>query len=569
MNSGLPRLVLVLSLLFVLSPSLRAQDQAKTPKKPSVKPTPAILKNLPAGLYAHIDTSEGGLVFRLHYKRARSTVYNFISLAEGRKAWLDPKTKKKVKRPFYNGLTIHRIVKDVLIQAGCPVGDGQGGPGYSFAQEFHAELRHDSPGVLSMIATREGSHGSQFFVTLAPAARLDGRFSVFGKLQRGKSLLMALSKHATDARGQPKPKVVIKTVSIHRVGEDAELWDPVDDALKAVPEAEGPIDPKRVWKPGQKLHRRVNVQVLILHYQGLKAASLVCPYTKKEAKEIAQKIVRLARQKGVTFNTLERLYSDTASNNQTLAIRQGSSHWAADLKQALSLKVGQVSEPLDTELGWVILYRPKAYMARHIFVSWKGGPCPKVQRSREQALARVNELAKKWRAGEDFVSLLRSYHDPLRERGLFRGRSLGSSAYFAAHEFPPVGKQASQLKLGEVSQPIETEQGWFLVQRIEPRSARHILLSWKGNKRVPGVQRSRKDAKALALSIVTQLKKGLKFEDFLDQSDDKVTPGGEYIDFAPEHMEKAFSKTVFSQKLGDISGVVETPYGFHIIQRTG
>src|ERR1051325_2257506 len=101
-------------------------------------------------LLAHFTTSEGDFTIKLFDQEAPKTVENFVGLAEGTKEWVDPKTNKKVKRPYYDGVIFHRVIDGFMIQGGCPIGQGTGGPGFKFADEFHGKLRHSKAGILSM-----------------------------------------------------------------------------------------------------------------------------------------------------------------------------------------------------------------------------------------------------------------------------------------------------------------------------------------------------------------------------------------------------------------------------------
>jgi|SRR5579871_3874444 len=131
-------------------------------------------------LYAEFDTSEGKIKAELFWEKAPATVRNFVELAQGKKSWVDPKTNAQVQKPLYDGTIFHRVIKGFMIQGGDPKGDGTGGPGYRFKDEFNVELRHDKKGILSMANAGPNTNGSQFFFMDEPKAHLDGRHSVFG-----------------------------------------------------------------------------------------------------------------------------------------------------------------------------------------------------------------------------------------------------------------------------------------------------------------------------------------------------------------------------------------------------
>jgi peptidyl-prolyl cis-trans isomerase A (cyclophilin A) len=169
------------------------------------------------GTYAILETSQGTMAFRLFEKEAPKTVANFIGLAEGTKEFSDPRSGQATKRPFFDGLTFHRVIPDFMIQGGCPLGTGTGGPGYKFADEFHPSLRHDAPGKLSMANSGPGTNGSQFFVTVAPTPWLDNRHTIFGEVVEGQDVAVNISKIPRDAGDRPRTPVVLKSVRIERV----------------------------------------------------------------------------------------------------------------------------------------------------------------------------------------------------------------------------------------------------------------------------------------------------------------------------------------------------------------
>jgi peptidyl-prolyl cis-trans isomerase A (cyclophilin A) len=169
------------------------------------------------GLYAHFETSEGRFTARLFEQEAPRTVANFTGLADGSKEFKDPASGKTVKRPFYNGIVFHRVIDGFMIQGGDPLGQGYGGPGYNFADEFHPSLRHTREGLLSMANSGPNTNGSQFFITLAPTPHLDNRHSIFGEIVEGMDVVKKIGKVATDRNDRPVKPVVMNTVTIERV----------------------------------------------------------------------------------------------------------------------------------------------------------------------------------------------------------------------------------------------------------------------------------------------------------------------------------------------------------------
>ena len=168
-------------------------------------------------LHAHFTTSEGDFTIRLFDDKAPKTVANFVELAEGTKEWVEPKSGQKVKRPFYNGLVFHRIIDGFMIQGGCPLGTGTGGPGYKFADEFHPTLRHSKAGILSMANSGPGTNGSQFFITLAETSWLDNRHTIFGEVSEGMDVIKKIGGVATSKPGdRPHTPITITAVKIQR-----------------------------------------------------------------------------------------------------------------------------------------------------------------------------------------------------------------------------------------------------------------------------------------------------------------------------------------------------------------
>lgn len=166
-------------------------------------------------MFALFETNRGNFKVKLLADKAPKTVENFVGLAEGTKEWTDPKTGQQVKKPFYDGLTFHRVIKDFMIQGGCPLGTGTGGPGYRFEDEFPAGApKHDKPGMLSMANAGPNTNGSQFFVTTVATPWLDGRHTVFGEVIEGMDVVHAIENTKTGPMDRPAEAVVINSVKI-------------------------------------------------------------------------------------------------------------------------------------------------------------------------------------------------------------------------------------------------------------------------------------------------------------------------------------------------------------------
>jgi len=158
---------------------------------------------------AVFETSMGTFEAELYAKECPETVWSFINLTEGRQ-----ETDKG--GCFYDGLTFHRVIKGFVIQGGCPLGTGTGGPGYQFADEFDPNLKHDGPGMLSMANAGPGTNGSQFFITLDATPHLNNRHSVFGKVTKGMDVVNEIEAVPTGAMDKPLDPVIMNKVSIRR-----------------------------------------------------------------------------------------------------------------------------------------------------------------------------------------------------------------------------------------------------------------------------------------------------------------------------------------------------------------
>ncbi|HEY1221245.1 MAG: peptidylprolyl isomerase [Bryobacteraceae bacterium] len=158
-------------------------------------------------MYAVFSTTEGTFKIRLFAAQAPRTVENFVSLAEG----------TKTGKPFYDGTIFHRVIPNFMIQGGDPEGTGRGGPGYKFADEFHPELKHTKPGVLSMANAGPDTNGSQFFITVAATPWLDNRHTVFGEVTEGYPAVEQISKTPRGSQDRPSKDVKILSVRIERL----------------------------------------------------------------------------------------------------------------------------------------------------------------------------------------------------------------------------------------------------------------------------------------------------------------------------------------------------------------
>ena len=171
-----------------------------------------------AETYATLKTNRGDIVVQLFGNHAPKTVQNFVGLAEGTQDYSVAQTGKKSGDRFYDGLTFHRIIPNFMIQGGCPLGTGTGGPGYTFKDEFHPELSFDRPYLLAMANAGPGTNGSQFFITTAKTDWLNNRHTIFGEVadEESRKVVDAISATPTGAGDKPVDPVVIESVTVEQ-----------------------------------------------------------------------------------------------------------------------------------------------------------------------------------------------------------------------------------------------------------------------------------------------------------------------------------------------------------------
>ena len=161
---------------------------------------------MPNETFATFDTTEGSFKVKLFADQAPKTVENFVTLADG----------TKTGKPFFDGTVFHRVIPEFMIQGGDPEGTGRGGPGYTFADEFHESLNHSKPGLLSMANRGPNTNGSQFFVTVAATPWLDRKHTVFGEVVEGYDVVEKISLAPRNAQDRPLKEVKVNSVKIER-----------------------------------------------------------------------------------------------------------------------------------------------------------------------------------------------------------------------------------------------------------------------------------------------------------------------------------------------------------------
>ncbi len=204
---------------MALAAALSGPAPAQAPARPGQQAKASSQKEpiLTPGIYAKFATTEGEFTVRLFDERAPKTVANFVDLAEGTK---DPATGKPGQvKPFYDGLIFHRVIDGFMIQGGDPLGNGRGGPAYTFADEFDPKLTFDRAGLLAMANRGPNTNGSQFFITLDATTWLNGKHTIFGEVVEGMDVVKKIGHVKKGPEDRPITPVVVTKVTIERVNQ--------------------------------------------------------------------------------------------------------------------------------------------------------------------------------------------------------------------------------------------------------------------------------------------------------------------------------------------------------------
>lgn len=208
----------LLGMLFVLgcSAGTTIVQKSETSGLDSEEESTEEIIKLEKKMKAIIETSMGNIEVELFAEESPITVENFVGLAEGKKEFIDPKTGEKTKRRFYDGLTFHRVIPEFMIQGGCPLGTGTGGPGYRFQDETDNGLAFDKPGLLAMANAGPNTNGSQFFITEVKTPWLTGHHTIFGQVVSSKDLevVKKIARVDADLSDKPLDDVIIKKITI-------------------------------------------------------------------------------------------------------------------------------------------------------------------------------------------------------------------------------------------------------------------------------------------------------------------------------------------------------------------
>ena len=424
-------------------------------------------EDLPDGLYAQMQTSKGKIVLRLFYQKVPVTVSNFVGLAEGTKEWKDPETRKAKKTRFFDGLSFHRVIKDFMIQGGDPLGNGNGGPGYKFADEFHPELKHNKPGILSMANSGPHTNGSQFFITHVPTPHLDNKHSVFGEVFEGMNVVNSIKKGD-----------LIQEVTIIRKGGDARGFDPaIAEKLiqernkklaaknkKNIPQVTTEFDPAKIPHSDNTEAAEVSIEMLVVAFQGARTPKKNLFYDKSGAEEIAKKLTDLARRKNINFTELINQFTDLPQQSKLPLLSANQTNLPEFLKPALKLGIGQISDPVDSPFGYLIFHRVSVEIvsAKHILITFDGALRATKKREKKEARKLAEQILEDLKKGKVFAKLARTYSDgPSGPKG-------GNLGRFTRGQMVPEFDQAVfNLNPGEVSGVVETQFGYHIIKRVK------------------------------------------------------------------------------------------------------
>ena len=433
------------------------------------------------GIFAEIQTDKGKIFVRLFYEKTPMTVANFIELAEGTTEWQDPINGELENAPFYNGLTFHKVIPDLMVQGGDPKGNGHGGPGYNFEHEFYPALKFDHPGVFAMLNKGTFAHGSQFFITLKTAAFLNGKHTVFGRVVDGQQVAQNLAKgdriiRIAILRWGDRANAFESAAYLERVRQSAEKVAAAEKELarkeaqkligienkKYLPEFKGNIDPQRVPHDGQPESQTVAAQYLLITYKGARSPIDFPYYDRMGADKVAKQLADLARVEGADFVSLAAKFSDSAK--YSLPYLTKNKKTAASFEPVFRLLEGQVSDPIEGPEGFYVFRRVKLELisVRHILISYRGASGNARNRTKQDAKNLADAIVKNAMAGEDFAGLARKYSDSgsavdggLIER-LVRGKTI-----------PAFEQAAFALGVNEISDVTPTPAGYQIIKRIE------------------------------------------------------------------------------------------------------
>jgi peptidyl-prolyl cis-trans isomerase A (cyclophilin A) len=203
MTQNFARLITILSFSLASMGSVGMAAEPSTSAK-AAKPAPKV---------AVLKTSAGDITLKLFPDKAPKTVDNFVSLANGKKDWINPKNGKKMKnRPLYNGTIFHRVIPDFMVQGGDPLGDGTGGPGYQFEDETSPSDQFDHPYILAMANAGPNTNGSQFFITVKATPWLNGKHTIFGEVTKGQDVVNKIVSAPKGANDRPEKPVKINRI---------------------------------------------------------------------------------------------------------------------------------------------------------------------------------------------------------------------------------------------------------------------------------------------------------------------------------------------------------------------